>query len=532
MDLRCPTCSAAYSFDEARIPSAGFDVRCTVCETVFRVAPPAPAPYWVRPTPRDEPVPFPSLEAIHIALARGTLPPVATFSRDGERYAPIATLPPSVVSAPPPTAPSQAAAPAPRPSARTAPLGTAHAIGTDTPHAPIRITGDLHAIPDREPPTVTNDTVLFSNEVLRARSPLGDALPPAQPAPPRSPAPPRPAASAPRRSTPAPAPAPRPAPAATPVPPSRRPAPPQRITARSTATPQRDRYTIGEAADDSGRWSLGGASDEVDPLDLLIEQRKRRSTFLLRTFVGIVLLGAGVLVGVAIAAPHKLGLPWAADTLSTEATPTEDTPPAAQPPETAPSVESSVPEGSTTDPSPDDGASTPARDEGTTTASTGSNALAEPALEPDPDVAQERAIPAATTSVDATPRRSERAPSDNERLRLGRAALEGGRLDEALTHFSAAADRGGSVEAHTGVADTYAAMGRYDVALARYERATRVGSRYQPAWFGLARMQERAGRRDAAIAAYREVIAIRNSGRHAQTASAALQRLGVDPMAP
>jgi len=71
----CPTCRARYRVDTARIPEGGSRLRCTRCQSVFRVAPPRaaepPAPETAA-APRPEPAPpAPPPEA----PARGEAPP-------------------------------------------------------------------------------------------------------------------------------------------------------------------------------------------------------------------------------------------------------------------------------------------------------------------------------------------------------------------------------------------------------------------------------------------------------------------------
>lgn len=621
MEIRCPSCSAAYTFDVSRIPPEGLNVRCNACRDVFRVRAQVRPAYWIQNHPAADPRPFENLEAIARALRSGDVPASATVSRDGERFAPLASLADALatassnrmtpVPAPSSSPPSDASRPAstpptrPRPTARTAPLGTVDATSPSGAHAPIRITGDLHAIPDRDevPTRDVNATVVLRDEAedhlrqLRAVGPApmpgavatpapvagtvrhgapspmrGATAPPPQPlqtsAPaldaspgisettPLTPALLAAAAAAAGRSGPPPQPlqsgegpsarptvgqelAVRPgtAPPAPAAPVSAAPSASRAAPVRSQRIERRrdaEAYSLGEPARrESDRWTLDGGATEDDPLDAILAQQARRSNGLLRFFLVIILVGIGVFVGIAIAAPERLGIeglvPWASSP-----PPTSDG--------EAGENEGAAVEGEEEDGAAPDDDGTPGDDaapaEGSGEAGPAAARDARPdtagAAEAQPEGLRERPEAPTTAAVgaDATPRDEGRSrgsrgrDSVTELVARGERALREGRLDEAMTAFSSAADRGDHVEAHTGVADTYAAMGRHDLALARYERATRMGPRYQPAWVGLARMNERAGSPERAIAAWREVLQIRDAGRHADTARAALARLG------
>ncbi len=54
MIAACPQCSARYRIERERLPAHGARVRCSRCETIFRVSPPQPKPV---PEPEPEPVP-------------------------------------------------------------------------------------------------------------------------------------------------------------------------------------------------------------------------------------------------------------------------------------------------------------------------------------------------------------------------------------------------------------------------------------------------------------------------------------------
>jgi hypothetical protein len=110
-------------------------------------------------------------------------------------------------------------------------------------------------------------------------------------------------------------------------------------------------------------------------------------------------------------------------------------------------------------------------------------------------------------------------------LRRGNDALGAGSLEVALQVFSDAADQYNRAEAHVGVARTYLRMGREDLALVRFERATEVNARYQPAWLEYADLLRARGESAAAVAAYERVLAIRDTGTAADRARRALDDL-------
>jgi hypothetical protein len=115
-------------------------------------------------------------------------------------------------------------------------------------------------------------------------------------------------------------------------------------------------------------------------------------------------------------------------------------------------------------------------------------------------------------------------------LATGARALAAGKPDDALSAYATAADiRPASEEAQTGVGRAFAAMGRHDLAKARFTRVVTSSPRFVPAWLGLAEARRATQDNDGAIQAYREVLRLVPSGSSARQARAALERLGATP---
>ena len=114
-------------------------------------------------------------------------------------------------------------------------------------------------------------------------------------------------------------------------------------------------------------------------------------------------------------------------------------------------------------------------------------------------------------------------------MSAGNDSLRAGDYQNALNHFSNATDaRPNSAEAHVGVARSYEAMGRHDLAAVRYERATNVNSRYTPAWLGLAEARRTSGDTSGACDAYARVLSIVRTGRSAERARGRIEDLGCE----
>ena len=140
------------------------------------------------------------------------------------------------------------------------------------------------------------------------------------------------------------------------------------------------------------------------------------------------------------------------------------------------------------------------------------------------------------TRRDTAPQRREEPPESNDEpggydglMGAGNDALRAGSYQDALNHFSNATDaRPNSAEAHVGVARSYEAMGRHDLAAVRYERATNVNSRYTPAWFGLGEARRTSGDDAGACEAYARVLSIVRTGRSAERARSRIEDLGCE----
>ena len=110
MIVACPKCKARYKVDDAKIGDAGIKLRCSKCQTVFKVmkkaeTPPAPEPVQTTaPPPPPPPISQPAPQAA---------PPPPPISQPAPQAAPI---PPPI---PQPVTPEPTPAPAPSPFAGT-----------------------------------------------------------------------------------------------------------------------------------------------------------------------------------------------------------------------------------------------------------------------------------------------------------------------------------------------------------------------------------------------------------------------------
>lgn len=122
MIAACPTCSTRYRVENERLKGEGLRLRCTRCQTVFRVRPPAVQPAPAAPAPPQSPVtgtsgappappPEPMVSAQHTGVSFGNAAPPAG-----------APAPPAAVAPAPPASDPWVMAeltPSPRPADRT-----------------------------------------------------------------------------------------------------------------------------------------------------------------------------------------------------------------------------------------------------------------------------------------------------------------------------------------------------------------------------------------------------------------------------
>jgi predicted Zn finger-like uncharacterized protein len=104
MIVACPGCSARYQIETDRLRSDGVRLRCTRCEAVFRVSPPAPTAQAPAAAPAESVQPAPSPQpAASSAAASVPTPPTSVQPASGE---PAPSLAPPMSRPAPPAAPS------------------------------------------------------------------------------------------------------------------------------------------------------------------------------------------------------------------------------------------------------------------------------------------------------------------------------------------------------------------------------------------------------------------------------------------
>ncbi|MEO0325201.1 MAG: zinc-ribbon domain-containing protein, partial [Myxococcota bacterium] len=94
MDVTCPRCATEYEFDAALVARRGTTVKCTTCEHLFQVMPPAGAalrPWLVRRADGAS-WELSSLKGLQLAIARGELGPADTLSRGDGIFRPLGAI--------------------------------------------------------------------------------------------------------------------------------------------------------------------------------------------------------------------------------------------------------------------------------------------------------------------------------------------------------------------------------------------------------------------------------------------------------
>ena len=94
MDVTCPRCATEYEFDAALVGRRGTTVKCTTCEHLFQVMPPADEvrrPWLVR---RADGAAWElgSLKDLQVAISRGELGPADTLSRGDGVFRPLGAI--------------------------------------------------------------------------------------------------------------------------------------------------------------------------------------------------------------------------------------------------------------------------------------------------------------------------------------------------------------------------------------------------------------------------------------------------------
>lgn len=551
MDIRCPYCETVYEFDSRHLTPEGVTLKCSTCSKAFRVrAEPELASIFVRQG-SAAPQQWPSTETVTEAILAGQLNNRDQVSRDGgrtwqalgdlEEYLPFfrvrahkqrnaqqphTTPLPATLGAPRTSQLPAVAEPPPLPhdaSSRTGAIdGRTLALQNSGPR---QIVQPLRSSPTQQLPQIDPSQLAPGSPAARRAG----APPPTTPghSPLRS--------AAPVVATPAPLPV----------------AEPPRPASPPAREPARTEWHLGElgsakapAAHVAPRgggehWELGDGRLDDSP-----RQLTRGPSWITRGFWGLLLVAAGVLVGVAIVDPGRLH----PDRLWGNREDIAD--PTALLGATLTGIENSAsaPEGSeaNADPTPSAAATatlpageTPriaVTDAPAEAVATRDDGAAVPSDPTDQAVVGDAAAPTSQAELpelrnaaDRQPARGAAPASDSTSydalMRRANDALRSGQSQLALDLFSQAGERADRAEAHVGSAEAYMQMGRRDLAVLRYERATRLNARYQPAWVGLGVAREAAGDTAGAIEAYSRALAIRNAGTDARRAERALERL-------
>lgn len=527
MQIACPACAATYEFDESRVGPQGIALRCSACGHLFQYAllqTPVGTTLRVRRVTTGEVFAFVDEHDVRSAILEGKFQRADLLSRSGQHWATLAELPnyaPYFHVAEemgPVRAPAQPVQSLPRPGQTR---GLDAVVGPDSGQPQPNVTRTMHGI------GLTPGVGAVAIDPTAAQLASASHTPAHKPTPlyPMPPTPPQ-FPGRPRLAT-------------------------EHIdVARAQKA---DRYTLGDrdAHHEPEEFTFGDArrdtgSQQSPPQKLRLRQKTAPAdsadrdlweTMPPRTaptksaawiVAGAILVSTGLILWFAV--------PTFRAVFQSESAPNNDSE-AVAPTSAAPIVADTADTTSVAEET-DTGAAT-------ATAGAGSG----PAVQIDPDSPQAEASAAALAApvVDASsapapqraaqttapqtiaaispPATAPRVDGIDAMLRRGNDALSAGNLDSALQTFSDAADRYNRAEAHVGVARTYLRMGREDLALVRFERATSANARYQPAWLEYADLLRARGQSSEAVAAYERVLAIRDSGTAADRARDRLAEL-------
>lgn len=576
MDIRCPSCSALYEFEEERIGPKGVNVRCTACGQVFKVrttTPDEPKVLWmVKRQSTGEVINFDDLSTLQRWIIEQKVSRRDLISKTGDTWKSLGSItelhaffkvvdelnePRTIRDTDGYLTANQRASLADLP---TPTKGEKHARdaavsrGTsDTANLPAAEDSARNSAKRRQPPALTQALGPSPHELAD----LPEARPASESAP--QPKPPTPSSA---RDFPTPLSG-------------------AYILADEDRTPKELGYSLGESESGDREAAIsfaapvardGYSADYTAEYSALRKGESRWPAVLL----ALLLVAAGVLIILAAVRPELLGMG--------EETPPANVPTAASTPDNSIAAAAAAAVSRQADAERDganaDDAGTggsgdepgdeaAAAEEDTDTQQEADDA--ERASEPEdagaaaPDTAPEPREPATpapdrrserdtrpptvadtgtariAAAADAgTPQRPEPRREEPRReeprtpaggydglMEQGNESLRSGDYQEALNQFSRAAEaRPSSAEAHVGVARAYERMGRFDLAAVRFERATSVNSRYTPAWLGLGNARRRSGDRQGACAAYERVLSIVSTGGSAEEADEAAAELG------
>ena len=563
MDIRCPSCATLYEFDEQRIGPAGVNVRCSACGQVFKVratAPEDPNQWMVRRRSGGETIYFDELSTLQRWILEQKVDRGDEISKTGDSWRPLGDIQElatffRVIDEI--TAPREKLlrdtdgfltadhAPSPPKTERTSQLTPTDAPAAGTPRDAAtppqfglrpRATDEEHAV-DEDP------TPVLRSNASGALGAIGDAFEDERPT----------------RLTPNPPPPP---------------------ALRSPRRVQKLRPTMTQAAIDGVRsesWSIGDSDEAgVEPKDTtprddssgaalvasispppaeessshIIVEERRRSTVAPIVVALLVLALIFWLLRCQGSAPDPSTEPNTSSETNTasgepameaglpilvplspdvvqqaeqEPAPAPELTPAPEPaPEPVPEPEPAPEPVPVPEPVPEPAPEPAPEPEPVRQPTPEPEPVRQPAPEPEP-VRQPTPEPEPVRQPTPEPA----VPRDYDGLMAaGNDALDSGDAQRALDRFTAAADaRPNSAEAHVGVARAYDRIGRSDLAIVRYQRATRVNARYTPAWLGLGDARRRQGDREGAIEAYERVLSIIRTGSSAERAQQALDEL-------
>ena len=572
MDIRCPSCTTVYEFDESRLGPKGVNLRCSACGHVFKVVPAqeAKTTWQVRRVSTGEILQFDGLTTLQRWIIEQRVVREDQLSQSGREWKELGTIPEltsffKVVDElkSSPTTDRDGTSPG-LPSRRD---------GTQPPSA--KVTTAQPSIPGSEPVEPRRPVLNLSaftapsnpgiSPTPRPANDLfddSDAAPAPQP-PPRPPAIPRAAVAPPatpsQLSQPTPRQGPPPqvttAPSARPAatvprsvevpatPPGSSPSQPRRLPAGLSQgqPPQRSAPTA--RSSQSLRRSPADSGVDFDTQDLAVVGVRKNTG--LKLFAALVVLLVGAAAAIYFVDPTYFGLLGDAPADDADVVAGQDDPNAPNPNDADAGEIAQADAGETIPPENTDPEVAPGSGDG---APDGTEVAA---VAPDAGTTDSDAEVAPTPDTSETPEGDEQEGQEEEEeddeeedeeeeeedddsspsgyddlMEAGYEALDDDDYTDALEYFSEAAEeRSSSAEAQVAMARAFEGMGRDELAAIRYERATELNSRYIPAWMGLGDALRADGDTEGAIAAYERVLEISGSGRNADRARERLQEL-------